>query len=291
MTSYTTPFDVWKRTGRSQRRENTVDILETGQTVQLEQHVITDTVKVLDGDGNIVDPENYDVDEDFNQLTYTGAETLSNVNIHYFTAPVPNSRAVRGVEQAESHIEEHLDTTFGGLTRVIDEVYETDGGRGTELMLHEQPVRDVEKVEINTNLAEDTEPNWETLEEGSEWYRTNTGLKLTSSINSAVDFAGHTWHFNDHKKLSSSQQQIRVTYTFGFEDVPPDIQNLAEILLIKDEGLNTVFGGMIDGRDNFDPATTQNFDRTIDRIMGEWSREFYHNFSTVVQQGTKEPVQ
>ena len=291
MARYTTPFNVWRRLGRVNKHQTSVNTLETGDTVQLESHVITDKVILRDEDGNEIPDTDFEVDEDYDELTYTGTSTENNVRIRYMTAPVADDRAKRGVEQAESHVDNHLNTTFGGLKRRVDEVYKTDGGMATKVMLQQQPVVNVEKVEFNTKMRDDTPANWEELEEGVDWRQQGkTGFKLTSNVRVLATTYGYTTIQSQEPALSNSQYQLRVTYTYGYEEVPADIQNLAEIFLSTDFFIDTVFGAGVDGRDNFDPQTIRAYQDKVGRIKEEWRREYYNNFSTMVKPGTEEDV-
>lgn len=285
--SYTTPFNVWQRTGRLKRRETTVGSLNTGNTVGLEQHPIPEKLTLRDGDGNKVSDSDYEVDTDFSELVYTGSEPLENATIKYMTAPVSDERAQRGVEQAESHIDNHLNTTFGGLVRRIDEVYKTDNGNGTTMMFSQQPVVDVEKVELNTTKGDDSAPQWEELTQDKDWIQYGKqGIKLTSNIGRLP----RTRYEIVDRQLSRSDKEIRVTYTYGHKEVPADVQNLAEIVLSTDLFIDTVFGSGIDGRDNFDPQTVRSYRDKVQSLKDEWRREFYQNFTTRIEPGTEEEV-
>jgi len=291
-TPYITPLKVWQRLGRADRKQNTVATLETGDIVQLQEHVISGTVQVLDSSGNEISDTDYSIDTDFNQLTYTASTTLNDVTINYFTSHVPDSRTQSAIEQAESHIDNHLNLTFGGKRRRVKEVYKTDNGNATGIMFDRQPVQEVETVWLNTNTSDDTAPNWEQLTEDEDYIvQGRTGIKLTSNISSYLVADSFLYGATGRKRLSRSDKQVRVTYTYGYENVPADIENLAEILMSSDEFKNAVFGAGIDGRDNFDPQTVNRYQSKIDTIKQEWTRRFYDNFSSVVTQGTDEEVQ
>ena len=289
---YTTPFNVWQRLGRVKRHQKTDVNLETGDTLQLETHVIEDKVTLRDGDGNEISSEDYELDPDFSELIYTGETGIENGSLRYMTAPYSNDRAERGVEQAESHINNQLDTTFGGLKRRVEEVYQTDGGRATTVTVQEQPVRDVETVWVNQNPADDSPAKWKELEEDRDWIQMgNIGFKLTSEVGSIANTRGYTVYDKENPGLSTSPAQVKVTYTYGFEDVPADIENLAEILLSTDTFIDTVFGAGVDGRDSFDPQTMHAYEAKVQNIMSEWDREFYNNFSTLIRPGDEEDVE
>jgi len=288
---YITPLAVWQRLGRESRKQKTIDTVETGDVIQLEDHVIATTVQVLDGSGNEISEDDYNVDADYNQLTYTASTTLNDVTVNYFTAPVPHSRTENAISQAESHIDNHLNLTFGGKRRRVEEVYKTDGGNATEIMFDRQPVQEVETVWLNEHAADDKAPNWIELTKDEDWIQLGrTGIKLTSNISSYLTGSYYLYGATGRKRLSRSDKQVKVTYTYGYEEVPADIQNLAEILMSSDEFKNAVFGAGIDGRDNFDPQTVNRYQSKIDTIKGEWTRRFYDNFSSVVTRGTDEEV-
>jgi len=285
---YTTPFDVWDRTGRATRRQKTDVELTSGTVIQLEEHVLPSKLHILDDTGQEVDETNYEIDTDFNQLIYQDNDSISNATINYITAPASKDRSERGVKQATNFIDEHLDTTFNGLKRRVDEVYQTDGTDDARIMFMEQPVRDVEKVEINTNSNEDEPPEWEEIVEDVDWTQDGeTGIKLNRS-SSPTRSSLNKFYRN---KLSQSIKQIRITYTYGFEELPADIQNLTEILLATDLFLDTVFGAGIDGRDGFNPQSPTQYRDKTEKIIEEWDREFYHNFSTLVVRGEEEDVE
>lgn len=289
---YTTPFNVWQRLGRVSRHKKTVATLENGDTVELEEHVIPDETKVVDSDGSTVSADDYSIDTKFNQLTYTGTDTLTDVEVNYFTAPYNHDRATRGVEQAESHIENHLNVTFGGLKKRTEEIYETDSLNDNVMMLQRQPVENVETVWINRNLADDKAPDWKELTEDEDWVQYgNVGLRLSSRLTSTEYSSGYLYDVSEPREISENPKQIKVTYTYGYEDVPADIQNLAEILLSTDMFIDTVFGAGVDGRDNFDPQTMGRYRRKVDQIKKEWKRAYYDNFTTLIEKGTETDVQ
>lgn len=288
---YTTPFNVWDRVGGATRRQKSVDTLSNGDIVNLEKHVLPDETQVLDSNGDEVPDTDYTQDTQYNQLTYTGTDPLSDVTINYVTAPASHERAVRGIDQAESYIEKHLNVTFGGLRRREEEIYETDNGLNTELMLDRQPVQDVETVWINDNPGSGT-PNWVELTEDEDWIQHGkTGLQLTGDIGPSASTEGYLYYSESTERLSRNPQQIKVTYTYGFETIPADIQNMAEILLMTDSFIDTVFGAGIDGRDNFDPATIRGYQNKLDTIRQEWRRNHYDNFATMIEQGSDTEVQ
>lgn len=288
---YTTPFNVWDRLGGATRRQKLVDSLSNGTIVNLEKHILPDETQVLDSNGDEVPSTDYTQDTQYNQLTYTGTDTLSDVTINYVTAPASYERAVRGIDQAVSHIENHLNLTFDGERRRVEEIYETDGGLNTEMMLDRQPVQDVETVWINENTGSGT-PNWVKLTEDEDYIQHGaTGLQLTGNIGPSTSAGGYTYYTADDDLLSRSPKQIKVTYTYGYGNVPADIQNLAEILLMTDSFIDTVFGAGVDGRDNFDPATIRGYNNKVEQIKGEWTRNHYDNFTTVIEKGIDEEVQ
>lgn len=285
--NYTTPFDVWQRIGRATKHQKDRVKLDTSTVVQLESHVIPTNLKVLDDTNNEVPETDYEIDTDFDQLKYTGADSIENATINYYTAPAPHDRAVRGVEQATNHINTHLDVKFGGLRRRKEEIYKTDDISDTVINFVERPVRDVEKVWINENASEDQPPVWKEIEKDRDWVQHGrTGIKLNNSRSPTST----ELNVFDRSKLSRSQKQIKVTYTHGFEEVPGDIQNLAEILLSTDLFLDTVFGSGIDGRDGFNPQSPTQYRNKVEEIKDDWNREFYSNFSTLIEEGEETEV-
>lgn len=288
--TYTTPFNVWDRLGAAQRRRKEVASLSNGDVIELEKHILPDETQVLDSNGDEIPGSDYTQDTQYNQLTYTGSSTLSDVTINYVTAPASVDRAERGINQAASYIENHLNVTFGQTRRRVEEVYETDGGLNTELMLDRQPVQNVDTVWINDNLGQAT-PNWVELTEEEDWIQHGqTGLQLIGNIGPSADTSGYLYYSEEAQRLSRNPKQVKVTYTYGIPEIPADIQNMAEILLMTDSFIDTVFGAGIDGRDNFDPATLRNYQDKLDRIRGEWQRNHYDNFTTMITQGTDEEV-
>ena len=286
---YTTPFQVWSRIGKAERHRNTGVDLTTGKVVDLEEYVIPEKLKVLDASGVEISDSDYEIDTDFNQLEYTGSDRIENATINYITGPVRNDRSERGVEQATSHVDNHLNTTFGGLRRRVDEVYRTDGGNDTRLILQQQPVQEVEEVYLNTNADSDEPPTWEQLQEDRDYIQDGrTGIKLLEETEFFEDSVQNIFYNN---KISRSDKQVKITYQYGYEDLPADIQNLAEIMLMTDSALDTVFGAVIEGRDGFNPQSPTQYRNKAEKIKMEWTRNYYNNFSQVVTQGEDEAVQ
>ena len=288
---YTTPYDVWNRLGRVSDHERTIDTLETGDRLQLEQYVLQEKLVLRDGSGAEIADTDYEIDQDYNEFVYTGSATLNDATLRYKTAPVKYDRAARAVEQAESHVDNHLNTTFGGLKRVEEEVYQTDGGRKTSVMMQYQPVQDVKTVWLNDTLTDQEEPNWVELTEGEDWIqRGNTGIKFTSKIGGSGYDNRYYLLDESSTQFSRSAREVKITYTYGYEELFPDVSNLTEMVLATDMFIDTVFGAGIDGRDDFEPRTLNSYQNKIDSIKEEWTRGYYNNFSTVITPGTQSDV-
>ena len=267
---YTTPLEIWDRTGRAKSRKVEEEGVEPGQIINLKAHVIEDSVTVY---ADNEETEDYDVNFKNNTITYAGGET-ADLTIHYKTAPVPNHTTVDKIEQATDTVEEETEVKFGKLRRVKEEVYESDGSRRQTMMLNRVPVRDVEKVEYNASNKRSSVPNWTELEENEYYKKSNIGLKFRKPERSPP---------NNH-------EAARVTYVYGYDHVPGQIKDLTEMLAITSLYKDAVKGAGIDGRDNFSPETTEQFQAEIQRALEEWSREYYANFTGVTRYGDEEIV-
>lgn len=269
--TYTNPLDVWQRTGRAKRRQTEQTNVEPGDTVELQKHVIEDSETVY---ADNTETEDYDIDLNHNTLTFTG-DTAADLKIHYQTAPVPNQRTVRAIEQATDTVEEETETKFGGIRRVKEEVYENDGERQQTFMLHKVPVRNIEEVEYNRKERAGTKPDWIQLEEEEDYYlKSRIALQLRKG----------------DRQPRKHREAVKVTYDYGYEDVPPQIKDLTEMLAITNLYKDAVKGAGIDGRDNFSPDTTDVYQPEINRAIEEWAREYYANFTGVTRYGEEEVI-
>lgn len=269
--TYTNPLDVWQRTGRNKRRQTEETGVEPGDTVNLKKYVIEDSETVYADNS---ETEDYDINLDDNTLTFTG-DNPADLKIHYQTAPVSNKRTVRAIEQATDTVEEETETKYGALRRVKDEVYESDGERQQTFMLNDVPVRNIKKVEYNRKERSGTKPDWIKLEEEEDYFlKSNIALQLRKG----------------DRQPRKHQEAVRVTYDYGYEDVPPQIKDLTEMLAVTNLYKDAVKGAGIDGRDNFSPDTTDLYRPEIQRAIEEWAREYYANFTGVTRYGEEEVI-
>lgn len=265
--SYTTPLDVWQRAGRNKRRETTETNVATNDLVELQEHVIGGSETVYANGSEISE---YEIDTGNSTLVYKGNENVD-LRIRYQTAPVPHSTVEDAIEQAMDRIDQDTETKFGGLVRVTDEVYESGGQTNQTFMLYKVPVREVENVEINTADSHTVKPDWKEADPDNYFRKSSIGLKFRGGANSSSP--------------PNNKESIKTTYTFGYEDVPADIKEVAELITLKKLANSNVSGNTIDGRDNFTPDTLNIHDRDIADILQEWRRQYYNNMTGVTKYG------
>lgn len=254
--------------------------LQPNQTVKLENDKIVEngypkdsdtdtftTIQIMDQDtGDIVSEQDYSVNKKPGFLTYTGSETVT-AELKYFTSSVASEDVNEIIMDASERVENHTDTFFDRPVKVSDEFYRGTNRKDT-VILFEQPVIDVLKVEVKKNGV------FEEVDSENYYIKNNVAVRFHKA----------------EDQPNEDERAIRITYIAGFDNVPREIQNLTKIITAEQLFKTNVFGAGIAGRDNFDPDTVFNFEKDRDESFGEWSRKFYSSID-VTERGESERVE
>lgn len=210
-------------------------------------------------DNSLVDPSEYEVNLRDGIIEETGT-AISNgtsvTKVRYKHSDVPNEVVKTAIEAVTDHIDDLTNTTFGGTNTRTDEIYDGEGGMDSIYQFDGQPVDQVTSVEVNTASIGNPD-NWKTLTEGrAEDY---------------VEYQGVGIMFMDSENAPDDEpRNLRVTYDYGFPNVPKPINLLCRRIVIKGLANDQTFSAVIDGVDDFNPETTTNFNKGIQEVVDEW---------------------
>jgi len=254
--AYTTPLKVFQSMERIERHEETFSSVSDGDALNLSaEYIVKDTETVI-VDGNTQDSSNYTVNFDTNSIEYSGSDT-GDATIKYKSGPYNNATVEDKIAAAEDHIKDYTNTVFDGRASVTDEIY--DGGTGKNYVFDKRPVRNVLSVQVN-EPEPGSNPSYTALSEG-------LGNDYVEYKDLGIRF------LQSGKSPSNDPEDVKVSYEYGYEDVPADLKDAATIMVVDDLIRGTVSGAMVDGRDNFDPQTvnvqSQQWQDVLDRYKVE----------------------
>jgi hypothetical protein len=255
-----------------------------GDTIDLEnQNIIEDgvfadedtdpsndqTIKLVIG-GTIQDPADYTVNLREGTVEYNGTDTGTAEATYFYTDErIPSSVVSKKIRSATETIDNRTNTTFNGLERVTDEVYVGTGYSEQAYRLDKRPVRDIEKVEVN-DAERSEQDNWtEVSSDGGNEYVEDGRVGLA--------FIGNDLWPKDRRRA------LRVTYTYGFAELPDSIKNLC-LSYVGDELLDfQVVASNVKGRDNFDPETTEVLEMSKQEVIDQYRVDTYTTADAPVQ--------
>lgn len=211
-------------------------------------------------DGSLIDPSEYNVNlrdgviEEVNSAISSG-NTVD--NLRYKHSTIPNSVVVDAINAATDHIDNKTNTTFNGTVTRTDEIYDGEGYHSREYQFDGQPVQSVASVSVNkANIG--NPDDWQSVTEGRaddyvEYQK--VGIKFMNSPNAPSD----------------EPRNLKVTYDYGFLDIPDPINLLCRRIVIRGLANDQTFAAVIDGVDDFNPETTTNFNKSISEVLDEWT--------------------
>lgn len=254
--AYTTPLKVFQSMERIDTAVEQFSNVSSGDSLVLDNQYIVkdaypskDQTVVFTVDGVEQSPDDYEIDFETNELSYTGSDS-GDAEVEYKYAPYSDSVVQDSIAAAEEYIDDYTNTTYEGLVEVTDEVYDGAGNAQRSYVFVRRPVRSVLDVSVNRPDAGSDNPNYVELSEGvGEDYTTYKELGIRFTGNGVMPRA--------------RPRELKVSYEYGFTDLPSDIERAATEMVIDDLVRGTVSGAMVDGRDNFDP-------QTVDVMSKEW---------------------
>lgn len=276
--AYTTPLTVFQSMERIEEHEQGFTNVSGGDTLQLDnKYIIKDAypsegkTAIVTVGGNVQSSTDYTVDFEQNEIQYSGTAT-GDATVRFKTGPYNSNEVLRRIKAVESEIDRRTNTTFDGLGKRTDELY--DGGEAYQnvYVFASRPVRNVSKVAVNKPDASTGNPNYVSLTEGlGEDYLTYKNLGI---------------RFTDHGESPNPQpEDLQVTYDYGFKGVPGDIEKVATLMVVDDLVRGTVSGAMVDGRDNFDPQTVNVNVKKIDDLVEGYRIDQMRNLTNLAVEG------
>jgi len=276
--AYTTPLKVLRSAGvRVEENKTTQSNVSPGDTINLgaEPFVVKgafpekDKSVILSVGGSVQDPADYSIDFELGEIDYNGAAT-GDATARYRTGPYPNSTVQNAIDSAVARFEQHTNTTFDGTETVTDEVYEPEDGT-TVIPFRKRPVDAVSKVEVDEGEGE-YRPVYESQVEGVDADYLRAG-------NLGIEFV-------DEDKLQGKRFEVRVTYDYGYDAVPADVEDAVTSMAVDDLARGTISGAIIDGRDNFDPQTADVQVQRYQAIMEKFRVYRMENMVELREEGT-----
>lgn len=276
---YTSALQVLQSIQRIDEAEESFTGVSSGDTLQIANNYIIkdaypseDKTVILTVDGNVQDSADYTVNFDTGSVDYNGTDT-GDATLEYKYGPYSNSAIQASIEAVTEHIDDYTNSTYNGVGTVTDELY--DGAReDTQIYpFRLRPVRSVTKVAVNNPTDATGNPNYVTLDEGLG--------------NDYVEYKELGVRFLDGGEQPDNKvEDLQVTYEYGYEDLPSDLEQAATEMVVDDLIRGTVSGAMVDGRDNFDPQTVDVNVASYQSVLDRYRIERYENVVNLAQEGT-----
>lgn len=270
--AYITPLEVWDQLGLVEEKSedfsnvgnnsdmdlsNNDFLINNAFTSSQNSELSSDqTVIVTDGSGNVEDPSDYSVDKRDGVVTNDSMGS-DDYTVRYKTAPLPNETVKNKISDIEKEIENKTNTVFDGEVTVTDELYDGLNDKTATYVLRGRPVQSLEKVEVNEAKPTDSD-DWQsrTQGRGKDFIRDgNLGLTFVEADNAPV----------------GDVAELRVKYKYGYSGVPNDIRRLALQMVIRDLMRENVNSANIEGKDNFDPDTTNILNTSINKVLNRYT--------------------
>lgn len=252
---YATPLELWDSLNLTNvvYDESLGTISSPDTTLELSnKNIIQDTV-ILYIDGAKVSEDDYTVNLEKGEITYTGSDT-GDATVDYKFSPLPNDDAVHALESASSFVDQYTNTTFDGTE--TKDVYLKGQGTDGRYTLLSQPVDSISDIYYIEN-------------DGSE-------KLLTEGVSEdyIVSKNGFTIvNYNYKERITDDTTQFRIVYNYGYKALPAEIKR-ATIYIAAQEYLRlNVASKNILGRDNFDPETVSVLEGDFTRLLDQYRVE------------------
>jgi len=276
---YTTALQTLQSMQRIDEAEETFDNVSSGDTLEVaNNYIIKDAYPsqsktvILTVDGNVQSNSDYTVNFDTGSVDYSGSDTGTG-NLEYKYGPYSNSAIQASIEAVTEHIDDYTNSTYDGVSTVTDELY--DGGRADTKTYPfvRRPVQSVTKLELNKPDSGSGNPNYVEVDEG-------LGNDYVEYKELGVRF------LQEGDSPDNAPEEVRVTYDYGYESLPSDLERAATEMVVDDLVRGTVSGAMVDGRDNFDPQTVDVNVASYQSVLDRYRLERYENVVNLAEEGT-----
>jgi len=270
--AYTTPLKVFRSMNRIEEAEETFTSVSDGDTFELANNYIIKDSETVTLDGSSVADSDYEIDLENNSITYTGTGS-GDLTVDYSFGPYNSTTVENKIAAVEDYIDDFTNSTYDGEAQVTDEVYNGAGEYVDEYPFVRRPVRSVSKVEVNEPGAGSGNPNYVEVTEG-------LGEDYVEMQDIGIRF------LTEGKKPSGNPRDLRVNYSYGYSDVPSDLEQAATEMVVDDLTRGTVSGAMVDGRDNFDPQTVNVQKSEYMQVLERYRIERFENIVELAEKGS-----
>lgn len=261
---YAQPLEVWDEVGQTKNNAESFGNVKTGKELDLKEKFLIQNsftvsgsdqdIVVQNSSNNIVSDSDYDVGLRDGKVTWNGTDN-EDIKIRYKAAPIPNEVCVNKIESATEQIDRETNTTFNGL-ETVTETYDITSKNMKELVLFNRPVRSVDSVRVNEAKTGSTD-DFNNLDIGRDkdvFRRNDLCIEFTSP---SVIYPGSA--------------NLEVTYSYGYNDIPREINRAARKLAAKKLMEDTVLGEIMDGRDDYGTQLPDGFNNDLDKLISEWT--------------------
>jgi len=276
--AYTSPLKVFQSMQRVERAEETFTSVSNGDTLELaNNYIIKDAYPsknktlILTVDGTVQSTSDYTVNLDTATIDYTGADS-GDASVEYKYGPYSDTAVQQSIDAVTEHIDDYTNSTYDGTAQVTDELYDGAGGSTKVYPFRLRPVQSVDSVALNNPGGGAGNPNHESVSEGLG--------------NDYVEYKKIGIRFLDDGELPSNDpEDVKVTYTYGYDNLPADIERAATEMVVDDLVRGTVSGAMVDGRDNFDPQTIDVNVKEYREVLDRYRIDRYENVVNLAEEG------
>ncbi len=270
--AYTTPQKVFQTMNRLEAAEETLSSVSGGDTVTLSNYYIIKNTETITLDGSSVADSDYSIDFDDNTVTYTGTGS-GELKVDYSYGPYSSSIVEDKIAGVEQYIDDYTNSTYDGQAQVTDEYYDGAGRHENVYTFVRRPVRSVSEVSVNTAGSGDSNPSYEVVSEG-------LGDDYVKYQDLGIKFMDNSTQPNGEPR------DLKVSYEYGYSDVPSDLATAAAEMVVDDLTRGTVSGAMVDGRDNFDPQTVNVQKEEYMTVLDRYRIERYENVNYLAEKGS-----
>ena len=247
---YSTSQDFWNWLNyyNKVRNESVATSAGTSTVYQLSQSQIIDgTLEIRYGTDSSVYTEllpstdfSVDMDDGTIYIETSGVAKITGLNMYanYNWSDIPDSVVKDFIKKADKEIERDCNRKFNRYTKteyISVEKYDTD------FMTTCYPVITLSTVEENT-AGRGQSPFWVTRSAGlgSDYFADDD------------DLAVGIFHFLGNNDPQDGFKNVRVTYDYGFDEIPRDVQQLSTLISVRNAIISPVFAqALIKGQNTF----------------------------------------
>jgi hypothetical protein len=257
--SYTTSEEVLKYLGKDALTQVRAETLGTGAaTTWTASHnnLVTGSVNLYTG-GSLI-TTSYSTNLDDGIITYTGTAGVV-VSADFDYSDVPDSVLQSIISSSDALIDMRTGRSFSTTTGNVE--YLNVNNEQKTFFLNNYPIITLSSVEQNTEEEINT-PIWSTSTQGlGNDYLTNSEDLKIGRIRFIQNFP------------IPGNDQIKVTYDYGYADTPALINELSKLLSIRQLANSTVYKSIFMGRDNYTPVRLNEIEARIEELFRLFTKQ------------------